>query len=45
VTLYYMCFREYPFKGFYASEVKLIELMKKEQIEFPKHTAISSQMK
>jgi serine/threonine-protein kinase ULK/ATG1 len=31
-----MCFKEYPFKGFYASEVKLMEIMKRDQIEFPK---------
>jgi serine/threonine-protein kinase ULK/ATG1 len=35
-TLFYMCFKEYPFKGFYASEVKLMEIMKRDQIEFPK---------
>jgi serine/threonine protein kinase len=27
-TLYFLCFREYPFKGFYGSEVKLMEIMK-----------------
>jgi serine/threonine-protein kinase ULK/ATG1 len=31
-----MCFRDYPFKGNYTSEVKLMEIMKKDCIEFPK---------
>ena len=35
-TLYFLCFREYPFKGFYGSEVKLMEIMKEEKINFPK---------
>ncbi|KAM3135463.1 hypothetical protein pb186bvf_012482 [Paramecium bursaria] len=36
-TLYYMCFKRYPFvKDFYANELKLMEVMKKDTIDFPK---------
>ncbi|CAD8050160.1 unnamed protein product [Paramecium primaurelia] len=36
-TLYFMCFKKYPYKEFYASEIKLMELMKRDFIEFPKN--------
>ena len=41
-----MCFREYPFKGNYASEIKLMEIMKRDCIVFPKvcyHPLIGSE--
>lgn len=32
-----MCFKRYPFvKDFYANELKLMEVMKKDTIDFPK---------
>ena len=33
-----MCFRDYPFKGNYTSEVKLMEIMRRDCIDFPKNS-------